>query len=496
MTRLSGFQRVVLLLLLVLSVAALSPWHPAGPFDPRTYARLAHMQLAYPLSSILWEPLTAPGNAIVGAPDFRVAFAVTAFWLGVAAAIWAWRRGGVWWRRGLRTTGWAVFAPWCLIAYMLFISNIHFPGWRLNPHDPDTVIADLHSRTLGTQDASVLGLFKLGWSLARGFNVVAVTAHDDPHGSFSAQQAAAREFPQLGVIPGVEVPDTDGDYLLGLGLKPGVQIPRFSSDRLDYARRFAAAIHDQHHGAVISLGWHLDIDAVHRLAAAGVDGFEIANNIHPDTPKDVRAAILDVAQKDRLALVASSDWHRWGGAVRAWTLFHIPGAAAMTPQQRADAVVAALRNHDAAAVTPVVAGYIGEPSIARIVFAPFVEAVRYGAELSFPRLLGWWVWGGLSIAAAAALERRGLRPSRVLFATWLGIVGIGLLWRGVQIYFSKPQGALALSNTTQQLGGMAMYAAAPLIAVALVLAIIGWRRRRAVTHRDSTPSPDGSTSNN
>ena len=143
-----------------------------------------------------------------------------------------------------------------------------------------------------------------------------------------------------------------------------------------------------------------------------------------------------------------------------------------------------------------VAGYIGEPSIARIVFAPFVEAVRYGAELSFPRLLGWWVWGGLSIAAAAALERRGLRPSRVLFATWLGIVGIGLLWRGVQIYFSKPQGALALSNTTQQLGGMAMYAAAPLIAVALVLAIIGWRRRRAVTHRDSTPSPDGSTSNN
>ncbi len=479
MSRLSGFQRAILLLLLVLTVAALSPWHPAGPFDPRTYARLAHMHLAYPLSSILWEPLTAPGNAIVGAPDFRLAFAVTAFWLGVAAAIWAWRRGGVWWRRGLRTTGWALFAPWCLIAYMLFISHIHFPGWMLSSDDPNAVIADLHSHTLGSHDGLVRAPFNLSWHLARGFNVVAVTEHDDSRGSFYAQQIAAQQFPQLGVIPGVEVGDEYGGFLVGLGLKPGVPVPNFWTDRQEYSRRFVAAVHDQHHGAVISLAWRLNVEAVHDLAAAGVDGFEIANNGHPDVPKAVRAAILDVAHKDHLVLVASSDWHGWGGAIRTWTVFHIPGASAMTPQQRADAVIATLRNHDVAAVTPVVAGRLGPPSIPRLIFAPLVETARYGAELSFPRLLGWWVWGGLLIAAAAALERRGLRPTRVLFTTWLGIIGVGLLWRGAQIYFIKPQGDVVLSDVTQQLGGMAVYVAAPLIVVAIALAINGWRRRRS-----------------
>lgn len=479
MARLTGFQRAILLLLAVLTVAALSPWHPSGPFDPRSYARLAHMHLSYPLISLLWEPLTAPGDAIVGAPDFRLAFAATAFWLGVAAAIFAWRRDLVWWRRGLRTTGWALFAPLCLVAYMLFISHIHFPGWRLTVDDPNTIVADLHSHTLGSHDGLVRAPFNLSWHLARGFNVVAVTEHDDPRGSFYAKQVAQQQFPQLGVIPGVEVGSEYGGFLVGLGLQQGVAIPDFWVDRQNYAHRFVDAVHNDHHGAVISLAWRLNVEAVRKLVAAGVDGFEIANNGHPDVPHRVREEILKQAQQHNLVLVASSDWHGWGGSIRTWTVFHLPGAAQMTPQQRADAVVATLRNHDEAAITPVVAGYLGPPSIARFIFSPLVETVRYGAELSLPRLLGWWVWGGLLIAAASFLKRRGLRPTRVFLIAWLSVVGVGLLWRGIQIYLIKPQGDVVLSDVTQQLGGMAMYVAAPLIVVAVFLALREWRRRRA-----------------
>lgn len=480
MARLSGFQRAVLVLLLVFTVAALSPWHPAGPFDARTYASLAHMHLAYPWTSIFWEPLAGPSNVIVGAPDFRLAFAVTAFWLGVAAAIWTWRRGGAWWWRGLRTTAWAVFAPWCLVAYMLFASYIHFPGWRLYVADPNAVVADLHSHTLGSHDGLVRAPFNLSWHLARGFNVVAVTEHDDPRGSFYAQQVGEKEFPNLGVIPGVEVADEYGGFLVGLGLQQGVPIPNFWTDRDNYAQRFVNAVHNDHHGVVISLAWRLNVAAVEKLAKAGVDGFEIANNGHPDVSASVRDAILRLARQDHLVLVASSDWHGWGGAIRTWTVFHIPGAATMTPQQRADAVLAALRAHDSAAITPVIAGRLGSSSIARIIFAPLVETARYGAELSIPRLFGWWAWGGLLIAATAALSRRRLRPARLLFVVWLGIVGTALLWRGAQIYLIRPQGDVVLSDVTRQLGGMGMYVAVPLIVMAIVFAIGEWHRWRAL----------------
>lgn len=468
-------RAIALTLLLILTAAALLPWDPLGPFDARDYSPLPGVALEYPAWAGVLEPLVAPGHYLVGAPDFRLAFGATALWLALAALIWGWWQGGVWWRRALRMSIAPLAAVWCLTAYVLFVSHVHFPGWRLAVDDPDLLVADLQSHTLGSHDGLVRAPVNLAWHAARGYTVTAITEHADPAGSFHARAVAARDFPAMALIPGVEVGSEYGGFLLGLGLREGVAMPDFWADRSDYARRFVAAVRNDHGGAVISMAWRLDAAAIHALADAGVDGFEIVNNGHPDVPHEVRAAMLELERAGKVVLVSSTDWHGWGGFTRTWTLVRVPGAAQLTAEQRAAAVVDILRARKGEAITPVVAGYLGPPSTLRVVFTPVVETLRYAAELSWPRVAGWWLWGMLLIAAAAPLARRGLRLTPLLLVVWLGGVGGILFWRGVEIYTTTP-GDVVLSDVTGELGAMAMYAGLPLLLAAMVLGVREWRR--------------------
>jgi hypothetical protein len=469
-------RTLILTLLLVLTAAALLPWDPAGPFDARDYAAVPGMSLEYPAAAGLLEPLLAPGHLLLGAPDFRLAFGALAVWLALGALAWGWWCGGMWWRRGLRMTLAPLAAVWCLAAYVLFVSHVHFPGWRLAVADPDVIVSDLQSHTLGSHDGLVRAPVNLAWHAARGYDVAAITEHDDPAGSFYTRALAARQFPTLAVIPGIEVGSEYGGFLLGLGLREGAALPDFWADRTDYARHFIAAVRNQHEGAVISMAWRLDAPAIYALADAGVDGFEIANNGHPDIPADVRAAMLELERAGKVVLVSSTDWHGWGGFTRTWTVLRLPGAASMTADERAAAVVRALRERNTAAITPVVAGYLGPPSTLRLAFTPLVETLRYGAELSWSRVAGWWLWGVLLIVAAPIAARRGLNAARLLGIAWLGGVGGVLFWRGVEIYTTRAQGDVVLSDVTGELGAMAMYVGLPLLLAALVLAVGEWRR--------------------
>lgn len=473
----------VLASLLLLSVLALLPWDPLGPFDARDYSLLPDMRIDYPSAAAVLEPLIAPGHILMGAPDFRLAFISTAVWLAVLAAVWGWLRGGAWWRRLLRASGWAISAVWCLAAYLLFVSHVHFPGWRLVTSNPDSVVADLQSHTLGSHDGLVRAPVNLSWHDARGYDVTAITEHDDPGGSFYTQRLAAQNFPHLGVIAGAEVGSEYGGFLLAMGLQEGLAIPSFWDDRTDYARRFIDTVHNDHGGAVISMAWRLDAAAVRQLAASGVDAFEITNNGHPDIPAEVRANMLELARTGQVVLVSSTDWHGWGGFSRTWTVFDIPGASGMDAQQRAAAVVRLLRERNGAAITPVVAGYLGPPSTLRLILTPAVELMRYAAELSAPRVIAWWLWSGVLLLGGYQLARRGLRPWRVLLLSWLGVVGSALLWRGMQLYFTLAQGDVVRSDVTGELGGMAMYVGAPLLTAASVLAVQEWRHALGRTER-------------
>ena len=209
---------------------------------------------------------------------------------------------------------------------------------------------------------------------------------------------------------------------------------------------------------------------------AGVHAFELMNAGHPDIPDSVRAEMLRLERQGRIRLVSSTDWHGWGGYSRTWTLLRVPGAAQMTQSEQAQKVVQLLREGQRGDVIPVVAGYQGEVHPLRVVFSPLVEFARYAAELSPTRLLGWWLWGALLWLLALRLRAAGInQPGRVIWAFCLLLVGLGLFWKGVDLYRLRPEDEGVLSDVTEELGSMAMQAALPLIMVA---GWLGWHSLR------------------
>jgi hypothetical protein len=465
------------LLLGVLTLFALLPWEPQGPFDARDWSPLAGARVTLPWQGAVLEPFAALSHILTGAPDFRIAALSFALWTALLSGGWVFVRrrdlGG--WRRGLWAGAVAAFGFWCIPASLLFYSHLHLPGWQLQLDDPQWLAADLQSHTLGSHDGLVSGAYNLLWHERRGYDVVAVTEHDETAGSFYAE-ALGDAAGRLTVLPGIEVANEYGGFLLGVGMREGVPTPeRWHKGEADYSRRFSQEIAQQHQGAVISLAWRLGAEDVEALVDDGVDAFELTNQGHPDIPDSVRDEMLRLERAGRIRLVSSTDWHGWGGAARTWTLLHLPGAAAMTPQARKAAIITLLREGSREAVIPVTAAYQGPPGVWRTVLAPLTETLRYAAELSPLRLLSWWLWGALFWLLARRLRRAGYPAPRLLGGGALLLVGGGLVWGGVRLYRSRADGGVMLSVVTGDLGVMALQAALPLL---LVGGWLVWRTLR------------------
>ncbi|MHC4251702.1 MAG: PHP domain-containing protein, partial [Planctomycetota bacterium] len=381
--------------LVVLTIMAVLPFAPEGPFDPRDWSPIHDMRLEFSASGALVEPLASLGHAVAGAPDIRVAALSMLVWvlvMGTAVSlVVALSRGRAPLAVTLRTLGGAGAWLGVFLVWVGFSLLVRLPSWRLAGGSDDVVIADLQSHTFASHDGLVSARESLAWHAARGYDVVAVTEHSDPAGAFEAEALAEMRHIGTGVIPGVERREPGGGYLLGVGLD-GTKRPPAMSGSAAGAAAFAEGVRSGHGGATLALAWKLSPEGVRRLAEAGIDGFEIANAGHPDISNDVRAAILEEARARGLVLVASTDWHGWGGFARTWTAVRVPGAPDMTPAEKAKAVVKALRERRAGDVTPVVAGHMGPASTARAVFAPFAELARYAMELTPLRVLAWWVW--------------------------------------------------------------------------------------------------------
>jgi len=451
--------------LALLTLLAIVPIRPAGPLDARTGERLAAgcgARMEFSAAGALVEPLAAPGLVIFGAPDWRKAGASLLTWTALAGAalvlVFELRRrprppsgahgeGADRRRSAWRTAAKAILtglaAGVVLIVHVAFAAIAHLPGWRLVATDEDTLVCDLQTHTFGSHDGIISARDNLILHAARGCDVVAVTEHDDPRGSFEAAKLA--DFYRRGmpvVIPGVELRDPGAGFLLAIGLDETLEVPWFR----DSPRRveiFVRGVHEAHGGAVVALGWKLDADGVRRYVEAGVDGFEVANAGHPDLRDDARRAMLEAHAAEGTALLSSSDWHGWGGFWRTWTLVRAPGARRLPRSERARLVTAALRERGARggpSLVPVVAGRLGLPSTPRVVFAPFVETARYAMELGPLRVLAWWLWAAAVVAAAEGLRRLtacgsseaggrfvGFRPSLALLAALLAVLGVGLV---------------------------------------------------------------------
>jgi hypothetical protein len=480
--------------LVVLTVLAALPIDPEGPLDARTHERADDFHLEFPIAGAAVEPFAAPGHAIAGAPDVRVAAISTLVWVLMVAAgvtiLVELRRapGRAWWAAALRTFAGGGAAAGVFLVYCAFAVLVRFPSWRLEHDDPDVVVADLQTHTFGSHDGVVSARDNLEWHRARGFDVVAVTEHDDATGSIEARKLAdffADDLPA--VIPGVEMRSGEGAYLLALGLDPEIG-PKVLRAREDLV---SESVHTLHRGAVVALAWKLDADDARRLAGAGVDGFEIANAGHPDLPDRTRKAVLDVARGRGLVLVASSDWHGWGGFWRTWTAVRVEGAAKLPPSGKAASVLAALRERRTGDVIPLVAGHVGPPGVARAILSPAVEALRYAAELSWPRVASWWVWTALAALATAGLRRAGLRPGRTLLGLLLLVLGAGLVWKGGALIWAKATG-LTATSFPRDVGLWAVGVGVAALAAAIALAV-GEVRRLLPAREDEEGEDDAST---
>jgi len=425
--------------LITLTMLSCLPYAPQGPFDARDYTRIAGIRVEQHPWVALIEPLAAPFLILSGAPDFLRACIALLTWMLLGTAAWAMIAGLRAWKgkkplavvlKGVRGAL-VVSSTMVLIIFLFVVGRI--PGWRLVVNAPDLIVADLHSHTTKSHDAIVSLRTNLQWHASCGHNLVGLTEHDQ----FFAHELDAPANPSIDWLPtfisGVEAHGGQRSMLLGLCQNSHVQFEKFEvAEYPDRAAWFAKKIHEECGGAVISLTLkRLASGDIARLTDDGVDAFEIVNSGHPEMRPDLRQEVLDTCRSRGIPLVATTDWHGWTGLARTWTLIKAPGMSALSHSQQANLVIRKLREHDSGDFIPVVAGYMGDPSLIRAIFSPIAETVRYSMELSTARIISWWVWVWAVFALWVFLERKGLQAGGILLDLVVSITAFGLIAAGL-----------------------------------------------------------------
>ncbi|MGC9194281.1 MAG: hypothetical protein ACP5IL_02365 [Syntrophobacteraceae bacterium] len=419
--------------LLALTVLACLPYAPQGPFDARSYARLAGMTLQQHPWTALIEPFFAPMRIIAGAPNFLIAALWVLVWVFVGAGAWGviadWNRRGK--KNVFRTIPAglksALIAISSLILLLLLFVIGRVPGWRLVVNDPDVIVADLHTHTVVSHDGLVSLGTNLAWHASCGYNMEAVTEHDNLVAHVVRDLTVSQRMRLPALASGLEVHSVRGAMALGVCRNTSLKLGPVSDTAL-----FAKKIHEECGGAVFILPLKgLKLADVDKLADEGVDGFEIANNGHPGLPEPLRRRLLAVSRSRGLVLLADTDWHGWSGITRTWNVIRVAGAGGLSLSQRAKVVIDKVRDRDGADIIPVVAGYMGVPSRGRAVFSPIVETIRYCMELSAARVISWWVWAWAIFSLWMFIEKKGFSPADILPALLVCSTGFLLILAGI-----------------------------------------------------------------
>jgi hypothetical protein len=476
-------RRAILLagvvILIFLTLMAAMPINVTGPFDARTYEPVRDVRLDYSPAGAVFEPVTALAHIITESPDIRTACYSLLFWvLGLSVCIAVVRQlKGNQWRVSRRIITVSVAAAvriiFWLVLYGTFAVLVRIPNWHAIARDPDIVLVELQTHTFGSSDGLISARDNLRWHGRRGCSVVAVTEHLSPKGSLEAATLAESDESLPAVLPGVEINPGDSGYLVAIAAKEQFLQHPFDSSK----KPFISSFHQTYEGIVLSLKAHLKVEMVEQLADAGIDGFEVANDGHPDTSANMLKEVLAVADSHRLPLIAWSDWHGIGGILRTWTAIRIPNAADLSRQQRATAVLETLRRHDCSKITPLVIGRFGQVSLARAIFSPFTETVRYAFSLSPARVLAWWIWAVLLFLVSMVLLHLGIRPVKMILAVVLITFGIAILINSARLIIAYISGQAAFFFP-MQVGLEASALALAAITFGVVDAFFAVRRRQ------------------
>jgi hypothetical protein len=424
---------ILFFVLAILTILACLPYAPQGPFDARSFTRLAGMRVEPHGWTALIEPLFAPILVLGGAPNFLVAAVSLLLWVFLGAGAWGMfaalrsrkKKSGL--RVALAGIQSSLIATFSLLLLIFLCVIARVPGWRLVTGDPNTIVADLHTHTVVSHDGLVSLRTNLDWHASCGYNMEVLIEHNNlvDHKTDGLSASMLARLPAF--LSGIEV--HTGPRAMAIGICRNTDVSIGSTG--DTAA-FVKKIHQGCGGAVIVVTLkNLKTSDIARLAADGVEGFEITHCGHPGLPEDLRRRVLAVSRTRGLDLVSDTDWHGWTGLTRTWTVIRAPGAAGLSRSARANVVLDKLRAHDTSDIIPVVAGYMGQPSRARAVFAPFVETVRYCMELSAARVISWWVWGWVVFVLWIAIEKKGFCPGDILPALLVWSTSVCLILAGI-----------------------------------------------------------------
>lgn len=209
------------------------------------------------------------------------------------------------------------------------------PMASLSLSDRDLVAVDFHSHTDASHDgrAGFSSDRNREWHRSSGFDVAYVTDHRDVAGALSGMaRNPSRAGESTVLLPGVELRDKD-EHVILIGIDPS----RMDVTSPDW-HGAAEAADGQSVPPLLLLSMPGDVVTIppdeysNSIRLAGIEVSDGSPRGLAQTAKD-RAAILALAAKFRLALVAGSDNHGWGRTAPAWSVLRIPGWRDMAPEQ-------------------------------------------------------------------------------------------------------------------------------------------------------------------
>ncbi|MGB9959027.1 MAG: PHP domain-containing protein [Candidatus Bathyarchaeales archaeon] len=166
--------------------------------------------------------------------------------------------------------------------------------------------ADLHIHTLFSNDSSIHPKTLVQQLITQPYiNAVAITDHNTVKGYYKVRELASA-YPDVTIIPGIEVSTVDGDLLL-LGVAEVPPEPWTVENVIDFARSVGAVVVAAHPYREYGLG---DLTKDYK-----VDAIEVLNG---GSARQFNMLAEELAKKMGLPGVAGSDAHR---AEELWSVY-------------------------------------------------------------------------------------------------------------------------------------------------------------------------------
>ncbi len=397
-------KRILWLLAALLALLDTSLLWPSPPWieDALTGQPAAGFAVHIPLLHLLLEPLLGPlfFFSRADAPLPLVLWLLV--WLGIAilaAHVIKARRNGLEpaaaLTKGLRKgLFWLPVTLVLVVGVLLIFLFSPLPSNTLAGGDRETILVNFHSHSYYSHDGLISPLRLLRWHKRNGFDAFFLTEHNTHTRTLElvAEQRAGRLEGEPLILAGEEY--SGSNHLLLLGLTRDFHSKDYSDQ---------AAIDSAHAqgGVALLAHWFAPQRNTRPLAeyiAAGVDGFEIANQAEGIYyPAYALQQLRQAAAAHRLLLTSNADYHGYGPSCFAWNVLRLPGWRQLAPAARAEAILDLLRNRDINRVQtllyrdrrPIPAGLVW--------LSPFITLLDYFRSLRPAQAISWLIWFGLAL---------------------------------------------------------------------------------------------------